>query len=99
MRLAMRHLCKYTAKQATVFASQSLRRGGDAHLWKNGATKDVHMALGSWKTPKVEIGDLEMELEEHLQIDEQLRSSVASCSSGRFGLGGTAMPPHPFVRL
>ena len=77
MRLAMRHFYGYTPNQAKVFASQSCRRGGDTHLWKNGATKEVRMAIGCWKTPEVELEYLEMELEEQLKFDKQLHSSVA----------------------
>ena len=76
MRLVMRHFCNYTPKQAVIFASQSCRRGGDSHLWKNGVTKEVRNAIGCWKTPEGELEYLEMELEEQLKFDKQLYSSV-----------------------
>ena len=75
----MKHFCKYTPKQCKIFASQSFRRRGDTHLWKNGASKEVCMAMGCWKTPEVELEYLEMELEEQLKFDRKLRlSSVTS---------------------
>jgi hypothetical protein len=76
MRLAMRHFCGYTPTQIQNFASQSCRRGGDTHLWKNGVSKEVRNAMGCWKTPEVELEYLEMELEEHLKFDKKLYSSV-----------------------
>ena len=72
MRLAMFTFNKYTQKQCKVFASQSLRRGGDTALWKNGATKEVRMAMGCWRTPEVELEYLETEVESQLAFDAKL---------------------------
>jgi hypothetical protein len=76
MRLAMRHFCGYTPTQIEIFASQSCRRGGDTHLWKNGVSKEVRNAMGCWKTPEVELEYLEMELEDQLKFDKKLYSKV-----------------------
>ena len=81
LRLAMKHFCRYTPKQCKIFASQSFRRGGDTHLWKNGASKEVRMAMGCWKTPEVELEYLEMELEEQLKFDRKLRHSSATSNA------------------
>ena len=81
MRLAMKYFCGYTSKQVKIFASQSLRRGGDTNLWKRGASKEVRMAMGCWKTPEVELEYLEMELEEQVKFDRKLRTA-ADLSSG-----------------
>jgi hypothetical protein len=72
MRLAMRVFNKYTPKQCKVFASQSLRRGGDTKLWKDGAAKEVRMAMGCWRTPEVELEYLETEVETQLAFDAKL---------------------------
>ena len=79
--LAIQHFCKYTPAQVKIFASQSFRRGGDTHLWKNGASKEVRMAMGCWKTPEVELEYLEMELEEQLKFDRKLRHSSATSNA------------------
>ena len=72
MQLAMRRFNKYTHKQSKVFASQSLRRSGDTKLWKDGAAKEVHMAMGCWRTPEVELEYLETEVETQLAFDAKL---------------------------
>ena len=72
MRLAMFTFNKYTQKQCKVFASQSLRRGGDTALWKNGATKEVRMAMGCWRTSEVELEYLETEVDSQLAFDAKL---------------------------
>ena len=72
MRRAMSYFNKYTPKQCLVFASQSLRRGGDTALWKKGASKEVRMAMGCWRTPDVELEYLETELEDQLAFDAKL---------------------------
>jgi hypothetical protein len=78
LRLAMKHFFNYTPAQIKIFASQSFRRGGDTNLWKNGASKEVRMTMGCWKTPGVELEYLEMELEEQLKFDWKLRHSAAN---------------------
>ena len=81
LRLAMKHFCKYAPAQVKIFASQSFRHGGDTHLWKNGASKEVRMAMGCWKTPDVELEYLEMELQEQLKFDQKLRHSSATLNA------------------
>ena len=88
MRFTLCHCCKYTAKQGKLVTLQLLRRGRVTHLWKNGATKEVRVAMGCWETPEVEPEVLEIELEEPLKFNGKLRSSVATFSMGWFGLGG-----------
>ena len=80
MRLAMKYFCGYTPDQVKIFASQSLRRGGDTNLWKRGASKEVRMAMGCWKTSKVELEHLEMEQEEQVKFDRKLRTATALLS-------------------
>ena len=76
MHLAMKYFCGYTPKQVKIFASQSLRRGGDTNLLKRGASKEVRMAIGCWWTPEVELEYLEMELEEQVKFDRKLQTAT-----------------------
>ena len=72
MRKAMRRFNEYSHVQSESFATQSLRRGGDTALWKQGCTREVRLAMGAWKTPEVELQYLETELEEQLAFDAKL---------------------------
>jgi hypothetical protein len=38
------------------FGTQSLRSGGDAHLFNNNIPQDIRMVIGQWRTPSVEEG-------------------------------------------
>ena len=55
-RRGLEELCGYTKAQAKSFGLQSLRSGGDTHLFHNGVSKDVRMVVGEWATPSVEAG-------------------------------------------
>ena len=83
MRHAMKRFNKYTHAQCKVFACQSLRRGGDTILWKGGATKEVRLAMGCWRTPDVELEYLETELEEQLKFDAKLWKETKQAHAAR----------------
>ena len=56
IRESLRACCGYSKTEAMEFGTQSLRSGGDTHLFNNGVPQDVRMVLGQWKTPSVEEG-------------------------------------------
>ena len=55
-REALRCCCGYTRVQSLEFGTQSLRSGGDTHLFNNKVPQDIRMVLGQWRTPSVEEG-------------------------------------------
>ena len=55
-REAIRCCCGYTRTQAMEFGTQSLRSGGNTHLFNNKVPQDIRMVLGQWRTPSVEEG-------------------------------------------
>ena len=59
VRSGLKPLCGYKPKEAAAFGVQSLRRGGDTFLWKNGVPQEIRQAIGGWKTPSVELRYLE----------------------------------------
>ena len=54
--------------EAALFGTQSMRRGGNTNAWKCGAPKDVRMAMGAWKTPRVETEYLEWMMDDKLAL-------------------------------
>ena len=48
------------------FGTQSLRAGGDTHLFNMGVPASVRMDLGQWKTPSVERGYLRIKVKERV---------------------------------
>ena len=66
MRQAMRECCGYSRTQSMEFGTQSLRAGGDTHLFNMGVPASVRMDLGQWKTPSVERGYLRIKVKERV---------------------------------
>ena len=55
-REALRVCCGYSRTEAMEFGTQSLRSGGDTHLFNNNIPQDIRMVIGQWRTPSVEEG-------------------------------------------
>ena len=66
-RDALVDCCGYSRKLADDFGTQSLRSGGDSHLFFSGCDQTQRMIAGEWSTPSVEAGYLRPRLQQHLK--------------------------------
>ena len=66
-RDALVDCCGYSRALAKDFGCQSLRSGGDTHLFACGWDQNQRMMLGEWSTPSVEAGYLRPRMVRHLK--------------------------------
>ena len=66
-RDALVDCCGYSRTLANDFGCQSLRSGGDTHLFACGWDQNQRMMLGEWSTPSVEAGYLRPRMMRHLE--------------------------------
>ena len=66
-RDALVDCCGYSRKLADDFGCQSLRSGGDSHLFFSGCDQTQRMIAGEWSTASVEAGYIRPRLQRHLR--------------------------------
>jgi hypothetical protein len=67
-REALRQCCGYSQADAKEFGMQSMRSGGNTHLFHEGLTQEQRMGLGSWMTPRVEMGYLRQLMSRKMEV-------------------------------
>jgi hypothetical protein len=72
LRHALESCCGMSKQQAKAYGTQSLRSGGDTHLWRCGIPAEIRRELGRWATPSVEYGYLRLGVSERLALVQAL---------------------------
>ena len=72
IRQALGECCGYSKIQVKEFGTQSMRSGGDTHLFNMGVPASVRMDLGHWKTPSVERGYLRIQVQQRVKFMESV---------------------------
>ena len=72
---SMRRALRATGMSSTLadkYGTQSLRSGGDTHLYRSGAPADLRQFMGRWATPSVEHGYLRVGIKERFNMAKLL---------------------------
>ena len=72
IRQALGECCGYSKTQVKEFGTQSMRSGGDTHMFNMGVPASVHMDLGHWKTPSVERGYFRIQVQQRVKFMESV---------------------------
>jgi hypothetical protein len=68
MRYAMRDCCGMSKEDSLLYGTQSMRSGGDTHLFNLGFGSEFRCDIGSWATPNVERGYLRLLCAQRLDL-------------------------------
>ena len=77
MRQALVSCCGLSREAASIYGTQSLRRGGNTALWKAGATKVQRLQAGAWATPEMDDEYLQRSVELDIEFAREIEQRQA----------------------